>query len=363
MKKRKKDKQSGLLQRKEKEAASLNTTADVENETGKKRSQQKKYNTSIIVWAIIGFTFSIILIGVISFYASLQSLETVNVPELRKQHIVDAMIALQERGLVPQVQLRYHSDPSLKDHVLAQQPQSGNIVRIGKSITLFVSKGVVIDSVDNYIGRDISDVRSEIQRKFAVYADSVSIESIRYIFSDERVGMVLSQDPLPQSEITGELYFSFVVSKGKELRRVVVGDYVGMNLFSALDSLALNGIPFQFEIIGEDGNISDNTADGVVVAQTPSTGSVYTPGLRVILSARPPRTQNELFGLLTVELPLFPAPLQIRLVAVGTDGNEEELFIMEYPGGTVVVPYLVTRGTKLRFFQADELILSKTITQ
>ncbi len=319
--------------------------------------KQRRKNTRILVWAIIGFTTSVVLAGFIAFFATLQSVETVNIPELREQHIVDAVIALQERGLIPQVQLRYHSDPTLKDHVLTQQPRSGTVVKIGKRVTLFVSKGVVIDSVKNYTGRNINDVRAEIQREFAIYEDSVSIESIRYIFSTEAVDTILAQDPPPQAEITGEIKFSFVVSKGEELRQMVVGDYVGMNIFLALDSLALNEIPFHFEML------EDGVADGVVVTQSPSPGSVYTPGLRVILSANPPTTQDLVFGTLLVEMPLFPGSLPIRLAAVDENGAENELFFMMHPGGSVSIPYLVPSGTVLRFFQADELILSKTITE
>ncbi len=354
---KKKDKHFSQKYAPDKDTTSVTTTTEDHNTGVEKSAKEKKRTVLHIVLGVSGFTVFVILVGLIAFFSVLQNLEKVNVPELREKHVIDALVSLQERGLIAQVQLRYHFDPLLTHHVLTQQPKAGSVVRIGRRVTLFVSKGVIIEAIKDYIGRDIGEVKNEILRDYATYEESVKLESVVYIFSDQSAGTILSQTPAPNSEASGKVGFSFVVSKGEEFRDITIGDYVGMNIFTALSSLSLNGVPFQFQ------QIESETSDGLVQSQSPSPGTAYIPGLQVTVAVNPPNQTEQVFGLFEVEMPLLPAQLPVRLVAVSEDDLTEELFTMSFFGGALTIPYLVDEGTRLQFFQGNELIQTQVVTR
>ena len=84
----------------------------------------------ITVWAFVGLTVILTLSALTSFLLTLRGPDQTQVPDVVNEELVDALISLQERDLYPLVQLRYHSDPMLKDHVISQNPEAGAVVRM-----------------------------------------------------------------------------------------------------------------------------------------------------------------------------------------------------------------------------------------
>ena len=68
-----------------------------------------------------------------------------------------------------------------------------------------VSRGVVVDKVENYVGQNIDDVKMHLQTLFSTSARPLLSlkEPAMYRFSTENAGTILEQKPTPGTEIIG----------------------------------------------------------------------------------------------------------------------------------------------------------------
>ena len=107
------------------------------------------------------------------------------VPDLRGMELADALVRMQERELYPRLSLRFTNNPQDKNTILEQDPLPGVIVKAGRRIKLTVSRGAVLDEIDNYIGKNIDAVKLELLSLFSSTQALVSIrEPPVYRFDD-----------------------------------------------------------------------------------------------------------------------------------------------------------------------------------
>ena len=117
----------------------------------------------VTVLAAIIFMFAICLIV---FFASVKGEEQVLVPNVVDKTLTTALLEMQAKELYPKLQLRYTDSPDDKDKVLSQNPDAGAIVKAGSRVTITVSRGVIIDHVENYVGSKLDDVKIKLQTMF-----------------------------------------------------------------------------------------------------------------------------------------------------------------------------------------------------
>ena len=82
---------------------------------------------------------------------------------------------LQEKSLAPRVEGRISSDDA-KWTVIEQEPAAGTLVKAGRPVLLVVSRGPIVDHVGDYVGRDLDEVRLELQTVFASYRELIKIK-------------------------------------------------------------------------------------------------------------------------------------------------------------------------------------------
>jgi beta-lactam-binding protein with PASTA domain len=112
----------------------------------------------------------LVFVGIIAvsvFFIALRGEEETMVPEVRGKDLTTALLELQVKELYPRIDLRYSQTSLDKGLILEQDPLPGTIVKAGRRIRLVVSQGVMINRVENYLGRSIDEVRVEIQAMFA----------------------------------------------------------------------------------------------------------------------------------------------------------------------------------------------------
>lgn len=105
--------------------------------------------------------------AVVVFFLSLRSAEQVMVPSLTGKDMAVAMIEMQEKELYPRIQLKYSDKIDDKGMVMAQSPAPGSIVKAGRRIDLTISRGIVIDKMENYVGQSVDNVKMNLQSLFA----------------------------------------------------------------------------------------------------------------------------------------------------------------------------------------------------
>ncbi|MDR1626160.1 MAG: PASTA domain-containing protein, partial [Spirochaetia bacterium] len=300
-----------------------------------------------ILVLVAALTIGLALIaGLSAFFLTLQGEEQTMVPDVREMDLVDAIIDLQQKNLVPQLQARYSSDPGMKGKIIDQRPAAGSLVKAGKRIAITVSQGAIVDKVENFVGRDIEEVRTHLQTLFATYKPLLRIrEPVTYVFNREPAGTILEQKPEPETNLGGLTDLFLIVSRGPETPTVKLESYIGSDFRQALARLAKGNVPFVFQVVEP----ASGQTRGFVVAQNPAPGAVVGPDTRVELHIAAPAksARNQVFGLFQCSLPSYPVWVDMKFEALSALGLRQTVFTMKHPGGPVAIPYSEEPNTTL----------------
>ena len=287
------------------------------------------------------------LIAITIFFIAVRGAEQTMVPDVRGKELTEALMELQVKELYPRIQLRYSQTSQDKGLILEQDPRPGTIVKAGRRIRLVVSQGVMISHVENYVGRNIDEVRMDFQTLSSGMAQPLlSIkEPMMYEYSSETQGNILRQSPEPGTDITGPVQLTFVVSMGMENLMISIPRFTGLSIDGALELIGSTGVDFSFMLR----NAGNNEKGETVVSQTPAADSVVRSNTTVRLTATPPErlAANEVFNLFSYNVPMNPYPLALRLEALLPSGERRLIINVEYAGGDFTVPYRVPAGSTL----------------
>ena len=157
-----------------------------------------------IAWSLIGMAFLVVFLSVSVFFLALRGEEETMVPKVVGKDLTTALVDLQEKELSPYVQVKFTEDPRDKGNVVAQDPEGGILAKAGRRVVLWVSKGAIIDNVENFVGQNINDVQLRLKTLFATQAAPLLVltpEPI-YNFNSAPEGTVLEQKPLPGTPLS-----------------------------------------------------------------------------------------------------------------------------------------------------------------
>ena len=303
-------------------------------------------NLKITIFLFISIFTLMVVAGVIAFSLSVKGTEETLVPNVVGKDIITALTDLQDKELYSKVQVRYSSDYG-KGIIIQQVPNPGSAVKAGRKVTLIVSKGPIVDRVENFIGQNVNDVRIHLQTLFASHKAMLKIkeDAVMYKFDDKSpAGTILEQKPKPGTPISDVTYLEFVVSKGPKGELIEVPDYKDMPFQQVVENLAKKNMPFVFTVRDAE----KNEGRGIVVSQNPQAKSEVPYGTVVQLEMTKPTVlgKNNIFGVFKYILPDYPILVDIRLDAVSPEGTTT-LLRMKHPGGPISVPYIVSNDTEL----------------
>ncbi|MDR3343627.1 MAG: PASTA domain-containing protein [Treponema sp.] len=307
----------------------------------------------------------IVFVGITAlavFFISLRGEEETMVPEVRGKDLITALLELQVKELYPKIQLRYSQSSADKDLILEQEPPAGTIVRAGRRIRLVVSQGMMINTVENYIGRSIDEVRMDLQTLFASSSQPLLSlkEPFMYEYAPEPAGTILQQSPEPKTPLSGPMVLEFVVSRGPENARIRVPTLVGLSLNDALEQISLSGINFGFSLRP----VRPGEQPETVVSQNPMEQSAVAINTRVSLVVASPVTleSDTVFALFKYTIPRNPYPLTVWLEAQLPSGERRRLISVEYLGGEFTVPYRLPVGSILILSMLNRELHRETVT-
>jgi beta-lactam-binding protein with PASTA domain len=304
----------------------------------------------LFVSMAIGLLVFVGLIALSIFFIAVNGAEQTMVPDVRGKDLTEALLELQVKELYPRISLRYSQSSYDKGLILEQDPHSGAIVKAGRRISLVVSRGVLVNTMEDYRGRNIDDVRIDLQ---TIYAESGAAglaplslsEPLIYEYSDEMPGTILQQKPEPGSGISGPTVLEFVVSRGPENAAITVPRFTGLMASEALALLGQRGLNFVFSLRSSRAN----EPGGMVVDQDPAAETQTPANTQISLLVNVPAEipKGEIFGLFSYNVPRNPYPLAMRLEALLPGGGRTELINVQYRGGNFTVPYQLPEGTVL----------------
>ncbi|NNM67774.1 MAG: PASTA domain-containing protein [Spirochaetales bacterium] len=313
-----------------------------------------------ISYVVVGMIFITSLLAFTVFVFSLRGREETMVPKVVGEDLITAIQDLQEKELVPHIQVQFSNSPKEKGTVVGQDPQGGILVKSGRQITLWVSKGAVIDKVPNYIGQNINDVELNLKSLFATQSQVlVTVENDpMYVYDNSPEGTILEQKPTPGTPISSNVTLKFVISRGPKSQLIKVGSYVGQDYLSVMSQLEAQSLPFEFTVRA----LERNELPGRVVAQDPApTVGIPRGGVIHLTMTKPTVPAGQVFGLFKTTLPQYPILVDLKLEIKTAAGDVSTLVAMKHPGGAFSVPYLAAPGDTLILSILGKPILTQTV--
>ena len=323
-------------------------------------SLQINWKSLLLTSLLTIFIMGIAVVAV--FFAVVQSEEQVMVPNVTGKQLEDALLELQAKELYPKIQLRYSNSIDEKGSILEQDPPFGTIVNAGKRINLVISRGIVVDSVGNYIGQKIDDVRISLATLFSGYAvPLITLPDNPIYQSDEsEPGTILEQDPPPETAITSPVTMSLVVSSGPGNETAKLPWLVGKSIDETLLLMSRTKLVLDFGTRA----LKDGEKPGTVVAQKNFTDEplpVYSRSEVTIAMPDEP-IDDEVYGIFSTKLAKYPYALKVQIDIIPQEGDSYTLLSFKHPGGNLTVPYKVPRFSVLVLSVQDKEI-SRTMIQ
>jgi len=301
------------------------------------------------------------IVAISAFFVRVRGAEQTLVPEVRGKELAEALLELQAKELYPRIQLRYSQNSRDKGRILEQDPGAGTIVKAGRRIRLVVSQGVILNRFENYIGRDLEEVRTEVLTiTSSLGGQLITIkEPVIYDYSPEAPGTVLRQRPEPGSGITGPTDLELVVSRGLENTIVTVPELSGLTVAAALEQIGKTGIAFEFSIRKAE----EEEQDGTVIGQIPPAGTEVSLNTvtYIVVTIPDDLKDDEIFGLFTYTMPQNPYPLPVRLDTIPPSGERARVFGVEFLGGKLTVPYRLPANSVLILTMMDRELHRETV--
>ncbi|MCL2481306.1 MAG: PASTA domain-containing protein [Spirochaetaceae bacterium] len=295
----------------------------------------------IMIYVVTGLLLFMILSCTLAFMITLKGAEEVMIPDVTGIKLEDALIAIQDRGLNSRIQLKYSASQD-KGYVIEQSPNPGTIKKVGNQIILRVSRGAIIDEVENYVGWHIRDLETHLKS----YETILKInEPLMRVYSERPEGTILEQKPLPGTNISsGVTELFLVVSMGPQGKTYSVPVFEDLDFMTAMKKAASSNTPFLFT----QRDAKKDEKRGVVVEQNPGKEeNVPIETIVQLIVTSPVPTDKKVFGILKRTIPEQPVAVDTAFYIISKEGIKEEVFRMKHKGGPFSIPYFEEEGTVL----------------
>lgn len=306
---------------------------------------------------------SFIVMGLVAlgiFFFNVKGPERVLVPDVVGKNLEDALLELQVKEIYPTVNFRYSEDPSDNGLVLEQTPKAGSIVKGYSRITLAVSRGVLVDSVGDYIGQNLSDLMLKLDTLFTgQLVPTISLLPPEYRPDESEAGTILEQNPPAGTSIYEPTSVQLVVSSGPNYEDVKVPNVVGQSINDLMQTVTRNKLIFDVSIrplVGDE-------EPGTVVSQESLDSENISSYSRIAIEMAMPidPIEDNYYGLFEQDLIEYPYPVPMSLTAIPLEGRAYTLVEFNHTGGKLTVPYAVPAGTTLVLTVANKVLVKEVI--
>ena len=152
--------------------------------------------------------------------------------QMDKNKVFDIQVAGEEFSSYPQ------------GEIFMQEPTSSKVVKKGRNIKVWVSKGSDEISVPDLVGKNLIDITGLLQK------DGLTIKKISYIISPLPYNAIIATNPSANSRVKRGDKISILVSDVDDSKEVSMPDLVGLDLDEAKkllnnNSLTLGNITYQ----------------------------------------------------------------------------------------------------------------------
>lgn len=234
----------------------------IENE---ETNQMKKLKILAIILTVLTLIAALIFVVI----PKVTQIPDVKIPNVSNMSVVDAENELTKRGLkLATKNIKEASDNVASGLVIGTNPSIGKIVKKGKVITLIVSTGKAKIKVIDYTGKNVEDVRSQIEELGLII---VTREKEVTLSEASESGIILDQSISPDTEVSKGSKITFTIAKLNDTIPDMVGE--GWDLTMAQSFAESNGINL---VVKEQQ--SSTVPEGNIISQSLKTGTNIVRG-------------------------------------------------------------------------------------
>lgn len=218
--------------------------------------------------------------------------QEVPVPDLAGMTVEEATTALEELGLLLEVDEEVVSSEVPEGRIVSQDPLPEMVVRAGKTVKVNISKGVEEGTIPNVIGKTQGDAVFLLE-SYGYQRGGVSEEH-----SAMPAGVVIRQSPSAGTPAESGTSVSLVVSLGPEAAPTTVPGLIGLDVDAAREALEREGLA-----LGTiDYAPSNDYEQNIIIGQSAAPGSSALTGteIGITISTGP----DESAGSLEIDIPI-----------------------------------------------------------
>ena len=312
---------------------------------------------ALIITVISAFVLMILICCAV-FFINVKGAEKVLVPNVVGKKWDEAFIEMQIKELYPKINLRYSETPGDEGTILDQSPKAGAIVKGYSRVSLVVSRGVIVDSVGDYIGQNVDELELKLQALFAGQRPLITLATPEYKPDQSEAGTILEQDPPAGTYISSPVTVQLVVSRGPNYENTKVPNLIGQSINDLLQTISRSKLVF--DISGH--TVTEDEVAGTVVSQQSFDSEYVRNYSRMTVEIALPKNSDEnVYGVFNAQLADYPYPVPMKLDAKPAEGDAYTLVTFSHPGGNVTIPYSVPHGTTLLLKVSDKVVARQTV--
>ncbi|NLH63707.1 MAG: Stk1 family PASTA domain-containing Ser/Thr kinase [Erysipelotrichaceae bacterium] len=253
------------------EMTAKNQTDDLEKQKNKNKKTMTFLVAILCVITAAAIFFTLVLSGTITLGS-----RTVKVPDLSGMTIAEAQDTLDKDSLVLNTEnITYTlTKDTKKGQIIASDPETDTEIEKKSEVSVTVSSGIGAE-VQNYVGKNIDDVKESLTAKYPYLKITVQEEA-----SDKKAGTIIRQEGLT----AGTLFDPDVVSQITLICSAypsvtIPTDIIGKTVAEATAELEAMGVTARSsnrDISNMSQEERDKLKIGVVIESSPAAGTSYT---------------------------------------------------------------------------------------
>lgn len=308
-----------------------------------------KKPTPLFLCTVLAVLLLLVLFGSL---ASIMNSITGNNTEIEVQSYVGKTLAeaqqmIDKDGLKCTVNYAYSSEYA-NNLVMRQNINAGQKVKTGRFIELTVSQGSQMFTMPEITDMTLSQARVLLNKY------DVTIESEDVVDDTVAAGLIITQDPAKDAEISAGAKIKVTVSKGKE---ITVPDLKGRTEDDAMVYLVIQGLTL--------GNItreeSHEYAEGTVIGQSLAPGDIVLEGSGIDITVSSGPGPASKTARLTYTLPSGELTYRVTVEVTDNNGTRNEYAGSHTGGETIVRDVRISGSGTVRVYLDGEVVYSQDV--
>ena len=314
--------------------------ADVHSYFERLQSNGKTLWLTVIAAVLVMLFFAFVV-----FFARVKGPEEVMVPDVEGKQLTQALIEMQKKELYPKITLRYSDTQGDENTILDQSPAAGSIVRGYSRVSLVVSRGAIVDHVENYVGSNYEELKMKLQTLFAGTAKPlIVLAEPQYKPDVSAAGTILAQDPAEGTDISQPVTVHLVVSRGPTFENTRAPKLGNLTVAQMLQKMSQSKLIFDFT-----SHVAANGEKAAVTDYQKFEDEFIPNYSRVSVEMALPQgaVDGNVYGIFSYDCVEYPYPIPMSLDVTDAEGKTTTLVSFLHNGGSITVPYEAPKESKL----------------